>query len=430
MSGSSSTWVNVRVTAEGAVSRRGFLRALGGTAAGLAGLGWLDYLTLHAAQVRKSGKACILLWMAGGPSQFETFDPKPGADTQGPTRAIPTAAWGIQIAEHWRKVAGVTRELAVIRSMTSKEGNHGRATYLLHTGYSPSGGIVHPGFGSIVASELGRTDFDLPNFVSIQGPSIGPSFLGVQHAPFIVLDPDRPPDNLAAPVSGDRMTRRLDLLKELESPFARSGAADQVRDHQALYKQTAQMVLSPRVKAFDLVSEPDKVRAAYGRTPFGQSCLMARRLVEAGVPFIEVQSSGWDTHGNELASLKKLIPPVDQGMAVLIADLKVRGLLDKTLVVWMGEFGRMPRINLTAGRDHFPAAFNAVLAGGGVKGGQVIGATDKLGTAVVDRPVTVPDLFCTFCQSLGINPRRENQSNVGRPLKIVEGGKAVEEAFG
>jgi uncharacterized protein (DUF1501 family) len=157
---------------------------------------------------------------------------------------------------------------------------------------------------------------------------------------------------------------------------------------------------------------------------------MARRLVEAGVPFVEVQSSGWDTHGNELATLKKLIPPVDQGMAALIGDLKARGLLDSTLVVWMGEFGRMPRINLTAGRDHFPAAFGAVLAGGGVKGGQVIGATDKLGTAVAQRPVSVQDLFCTFCKSLGIDPRHENQSNVGRPLKIVDGGKVVQEVFG
>ncbi len=424
------TCVNVRVTRDGAVSRRGFLRRAGAGAAGLAALGWLDYLGLHAAELRKANKACILLWMAGGPSQFETFDPKPGADTQGPTRAIATAASGIAIAEHWRRVAGVTRELAVIRSMTSKEGNHGRATYLLHTGYAPSGGIVHPGFGSTVARELGREDFDLPNFVSIQGQSVGPSFLGVQYAPFVVLDPNRPPDNLAAPVAPSRLQRRLGLMRELEGPFARGGAADQVRDHQALYRQTAQMVLSPRVQAFDLDAEPDKLRTVYGRTPFGQGCLMARRLVEAGVPFVEVQSSGWDTHGNELPALKKLIPPVDQGMAALIADLKSRGLLERTLVVWMGEFGRQPRINLTAGRDHFPTAFNAVLAGGGVKGGRVIGATNKLGTDVAERPVTVPDLFCTFCHSLGLDPRRERESNVGRPLKIVEGGEVVREVFG
>jgi hypothetical protein len=411
------------------VSRRGFLRWTGAGVAGFAGLNWLDYLAAHAADLRKARKACIVLWMAGGPSQFETFDPKPGMETQGPTRAIPTTVPGIAIAEHWTRVAGVTGDLAIIRSMTSKEGNHGRATYLLHTGYAPSGGIVHPGFGSIVAKELGSEEFDLPQFVSIQGQSTGASFLGVKWAPFVVTDPNRPPDNLASPVPGSRLQRRLGLLQEMENPFARTGTADQVRDHHALYRQTAQMVLSPRVQAFDLASEPDRVRDAYGRNGFGQGCLMARRLIAAGVTFVEVQASGWDTHGNELPTLKKLIPPVDQGMAALLGDLKARGLLENTLVIWMGEFGRMPRINLTAGRDHFPAAFNMALAGCGVRGGQAIGATDKLGTEVAARPVTVPDLFCTFCQALGLDPRRENQSNVGRPIKIVEGGNVVQEVF-
>jgi hypothetical protein len=426
MNGQQQTWVDVRVTGDGAISRRGFLGLIG---AGAAGLGWLDCLTLHAEKVRMAHRACILLWMAGGPSQFETFDPKPGADSQGPTRAIPSAVPGIAVAEHWRKTAGVTKDLAILRSLTSKEGNHGRATYLLHTGYPPSGGTVHPGFGSIVARELGQADFDLPNFVSIRGQSVGPSFLGVKYAPFVVLDPNRLPDNLTAPVQGKRLHRRLDLLKELEGEFAQSGAADQVHDHQTLYQQTAQMVLSPRVKAFNLEAEPAKLRSLYGRTPFGQGCLLARRLVEAGVPFVEVELPGWDTHGNELATLKKHIPPVDQGLAALVTDLKVRGLLDNTLVVWMGEFGRMPHINLTGGRDHFPTAFNAVLAGGGVKGGQIIGATNKVGREVVQRPITVPDLFCTFCQSLGIDPRHENESNVGRPLQIVEGGAVVKEVF-
>ncbi len=430
VNGQSQTWVNVRVNGAGAVSRRGFLRRMGAGAAGFAGLSWLDRLTLHAEELRKARKQCILLWMAGGPSQFETFDPKPGAETQGPTRAIPTAVPGITIAEHWQKTAGVTNELAIIRSMTSKEGNHGRATYLLHTGYAPSGGIVHPGFGSIVANELGQADFDLPQFVSIQGESVGPSFLGVQCAPFVVTDPNRPPDNLAAAVGAGRLQRRLSLLKELEASFARNGGADQVRDHEALYDQTTHMILSPRVKAFDLAVEPATVRDAYGRNSFGQGCLMARRLIEAGITFVEVQSTGWDTHGNELPTLKKLIPPVDQGMAALLADLRQRGLLDDTLVIWMGEFGRMPRINLTSGRDHFPKAFNMAMAGCGVKGGNVIGATDKLGTEVIERPVLVADLFCTFCQALGINPRKENQSNVGRPIKIVEEGETVKEVFG
>jgi uncharacterized protein (DUF1501 family) len=216
----------------------------------------------------------------------------------------------------------------------------------------------------------------------------------------------------------------------LERPFAQSGAAEQVRDHQTLYRQTSQMVLSPRVRGFDLDAEPERVRAAYGRTPFGQGCLMARRLVEAGVTFVEVQSSGWDTHGNELDSLRRLIPAVDRGTAALLADLRARGLLERTLVIWMGEFGRTPRVNLQAGRDHFPEAFNLALAGCGVRGGQVIGATNRTGTAVADRPITVPDLFCTLYRALGIDFRHENESNVGRPLALVEGGQVVQEVFG
>lgn len=376
------TCVNVRVNGNGAVSRRGFLRRLAGGSAAVAGLRWSDYLSASAAELKKQGRSCILLWMAGGPSQFETFDPKPGARTQGLTKAIATNVGGIQIAEHWTRTAQVMNELAVIRSMTSKEGNHGRATYLLHTSYPPSGGIVHPGFGSLVAQQLGTANFDLPHFVSISGQSVGPSFLGVRYAPFVVTDPNKAPDNLASPVTKSRLDRRLELMKELEKPLAQTGAGPLVKDHQTLYDQTAQMVLSPRTKAFRLDLEAERTRDAYGRSAFGQGCLMARRLIETGVTFVEVQSSGWDTHSNELPSLKKLIPPVDQGTAALLADLKTRGLLERTLVIWMGEFGRMPNVNLAAGRDHYPQAFNVALAGAGVRGGRVIGATDKEGVEV------------------------------------------------
>lgn len=424
-----NTCVQVRVDETGTLSRRGFLRRAGAGLGGAMGLSWLDQVSLFADELRKQSRSCILLWMAGGPSQFETFDPKPGAPNQGPTKAIATTVPSISIAEHWTKTAKVVGDMAIIRSMTSKEGNHGRATYLLHTGYAPSGGIVHPGFGSIVANEIGKADFDLPQFVSISGPSVGSSFLGVQYAPFIVSDPNRPPDNLGAPVAPERMQRRLGLLKELEAPLLKSGAAPHVTEHLALYNQTAQMVLSPRTKAFDLEQETKAARDSYGRSSFGQGCLMARRLVEAGVTFVEVQSSGWDTHGNELESLKKLIPPVDTGLAALLADLTARGLLSRTLVIWMGEFGRQPRINLTAGRDHYPQAFNLSLAGAGVRGGQVIGATDPTGTEVIRRPISIQDLFCTFCKALGIDPRHENASNVGRPLKIVDGGLVVQEVF-
>jgi hypothetical protein len=423
------TCVDVRIHGGDVVSRRGFLRCLAGTATAAAGLRVSECLSAHADEMRRQGKACILLWMAGGPSQFETFDPKPGADTQGPTRAIATRVPGVHIAEHWTHLAPLMSEVALLRSLTSKEGNHGRATYLLHTSYAPSGGIVHPGFGSTVAHELGNPDFDLPHFVSISGPSIGPSYLGVRYAPFVVSNPSQPPDNLPSPVSGQRLGRRLDLLDELEAEQAQGPAASVVKDHQTLYRQTARMVLSPRARAFDLDREPPPVRERYGRSPFGQGCLMARRLIEAGVSFVEVQSGGWDTHGNELASLKKLIPPVDQGTAALLADLEERGLLERTLVIWMGEFGRTPAINLTAGRDHYPSVWNVFLAGAGIRGGSVVGATDGRGVEIVRRPIRVDDLFCTFCRALDIDPRTEMQSNVGRPIQIVEHGAAVREVF-
>src|SRR5437868_6964332 len=240
MTAALQTCVNVRVDERGAVSRRGFLRRLTAGSAAVFGLRWSDYLSAYAEELTQKNRQCILLWMAGGPSQFETFDLKPGAPTQGPTKAISTSVPGLQIAEHWPHTARVMNEFAVIRSMTSKEGNHGRATYLLHTSYPPSGGIVHPGFGSLVAQQIGPADFDLPSFVSISGQTVGPSFLGVKYAPFVVTDPNQPPDNLRVPVGQDRLTRRLNLMKELEAPLAGTGAAALVREHQTLYEQTAQ----------------------------------------------------------------------------------------------------------------------------------------------------------------------------------------------
>jgi uncharacterized protein (DUF1501 family) len=428
MSATLPSALTMRVDSTGAVSRRRFLHTVAAGGA-LAGLGWMGAPAYAARELRRQGKAVILLWMAGGPSQFETLDPKPGAQTQGPTKAISTTVPGVQIAEHWPRLAERMNEVAVIRSMTSTEGNHGRATYLLHTSYPPSGGITHPGLGSQVAAELGEAAFDLPSFVSISGQSVSSGFLGVKYAPFVVSNPVQPPDNLPSPVPGGRLQRRIGLLRELEATAGNSAMAPLVRDHQALYDQTARMVLSPHTTAFSLGGEPEKVRDFYGRSPFGQGCLMARRLIEAGVPFVEVQSSGWDTHGNELPALKKLIPSVDRGTAALLADLKARGLLERTLVIWMGEFGRTPHVNLTAGRDHYPQAFNLFLAGCGIKGGLALGATDARGVEVIERPVSVPDLFCTFCKALGIDPRKEKESDVGRPVKIVETGRAVSEVF-
>jgi hypothetical protein len=314
--------------------------------------------------------------------------------------------------------------------MTNKEGNHQRATYQLHTGYIPSATLKHPNIGCTVAGELAEGQFDLPHMVSVGGPTIGAGFLGAAMEPFVVQNPEKPPENTQPKVGTDRFRRRLGLLDHLETAgFERVGGLDRVKDHRALYHQTARMILSPHMRAFSLEEEPEKVRAAYGRNAFGQGCLLARRLVQAGVTFIEVRSNGWDTHQQNHEKVGKLASQVDPAFAALIRDLKRSGLLDSTLVVWMGEFGRTPKINGNAGRDHFPKVFNVALAGGGVRGGRVIGASNADGTEVKDRPVTVPDLLASICHSLKVDPRKEAMTPVGRPIKVVDGGKPVHELF-
>lgn len=425
--------IHVRTAGDGILSRRAFLRNVGAGIAGLGLLGWKDAVTLQAAELRKRGLACILLFMRGGPSQLETFDPKPGTATGGPTRAIPTPVPGVEIADGWPKLAGEMKDVALIRSMTNREGEHQRATYQLHTGYVPSGSVKYPSLGSVVAAEIGPEDFDLPHFVSIgnRATTIGSGFLGMSAAPFVVSNPAQMPGNVELPrgLSGARFGKRLGLLKDLEADFAQAGGGPLVEGHRNLYESASQMVLSPRLKAFDIRQEKDAVRDRYGRTPFGQGCLMARRLVEAGVTFVEVESNGWDTHQDNFERIKALSGAVDPAFAALVSDLRERGMLDRTLVIWMGEFGRTPRINPNTGRDHFPRAFNVALAGGGIRGGRVIGATSPDGSTVTQRPVSVPDLFCTFCHALEIDPRKENMSGLGRPIKIVDGGQPVKELF-
>jgi hypothetical protein len=423
--------MHVQTGSDGVLSRRTFLRTLGIGTATAGVLGFKDALTVQADELRKRGMSCILMFMRGGPSQFETFDPKPGHANGGPTKAIDTAVSSIKIAEHWPKVASAMKEIALIRSMTNREGEHQRATYQMQTGYAPAGGIKHPTLGSLISKELGPKDFDLPHFVSIGGRfgGIGSSFLGMRFAPFAVGDPTRPPANVSLNVGEERFGKRVGLMKDLEDEFAKSGGQRLVEDHRTLYAGAAQMVTSPRLKAFDLSQEKESVRELYGKTTFGQGCLLARRLVEQGVTFIEVGSNGWDTHQNNFDRVKTLSAPVDAGFGALVLDLKERGLLEKTLVIWMGEFGRTPRINANTGRDHYPRCFNVAVAGAGIKGGVILGSSTADGSSVKDRPVGVADLFCTFCRALDVNPRKENLTPESRPLKIVDGGKAVTELF-
>lgn len=431
--------LQLKVTGDGQVhSRRDFLKEVAaGTALGaasLGALGWVDAVRAEAQQLRKKGLSVILLFMRGAPSQFETFDPKPGTSTGGPTKAIKTAVSGIEIAEGWEKTAEQMKHCAIIRSMFSKEGQHERAVHLLHTGYIPSGSVKYPGMGSVVASEIGDPTFDLPHFVSIggSGSAYSPSYLGMQYSAFVVNDPSKMPLNVELPqgVTGDRLRRRLGLMDKLQRDFAESGGKVRVEDQKALYQSAAKMVLSPKLKAFDLSSEKEALKNKYGTNPFGQGCLLARRLVETGVTFVEVGSNGWDTHEDNFNRVKRLAGQTDPAMAALIADLKDRGMLDKTLVIWMGEFGRTPNINPRTGRDHYPRSFNVLLAGGGIKGGQVIGSTDKEGRGIKDQPVGVSDLFATIYTALKIDPKKENHSAEGRPIKLVDGGTPIKALLG
>jgi len=415
-------------------SRRAFLGRLPAAAmvAG-ASLPFAETVAVHAADVRRRGRACILLWMQGGPSQFETFSPLEGHAHGGGTQAIATGVPGMRFAEHWPAVATVADRLAVIRSMTSKEGSHPRASYLLHTGYLPNPSARYPTLGSIVASELavrrdGETG-DLPPVVRIGSRGRGDSgagLLGMRWDPYELRDPTESPVNTAPQVSAERHLARLDLMDKLGTGFAR-GLPREAADHAGLYRRATRMILSPDMKAFDLAAESDRVRDEYGRGPFASGCLLARRLVEAGVSFVEVVCDGWDTHQDNFTRVAELAGQVDRPFAALVRDLERRGMLDDTLLIWMGEFGRTPQVNPRAGRDHFPRSFNAVLAGGGVRGGAIVGRTDRAGVEVADRPVTVPDLFATFCASLGIDPAKENMSSSGRPIRLVDGGSAVRE---
>lgn len=412
----------------GRLSRRSFLRSTSAATAGAGLLSFSQVCGLHAEELKKQGRSMILLYMAGAPSQFETFDPKPDHENGGGTKVIPTSIPGIQIADSLPSVAGVLKHCCLVRSLTNKEGNHQRAQYQLHTGYLPSGGLKHPNFGSAVAKELATPGSELPAVVSI-GRTEGAGFLGVDYEPFVVDNPGDVPRNVKATVPDPRYTRRLELLGDLEKEFASRGAEQVVENQRQLYGKASRLVLSPQVSTFDLKGEPADVTAKYGRGNFGKGCLLARRLVEKGVPFVEVRLDGWDTHFDNFERVPQLCQQIDSPMATLITDLKDRGLLDSTVVLWVGEFGRTPKVNPRGGRDHYPRVFSALVAGGGIRGGQVIGKSSSDGSSIDDRPVTVPDLFSSICRALHVNPKKENTSPIGRPIKIVDGGEVVSELF-
>ncbi|MEK6236367.1 MAG: DUF1501 domain-containing protein [Planctomycetales bacterium] len=433
--------MTVGMNPQGVVDRRLFLKQLGaGVAGGGAVLGWRELLTAKADELRKRGKSMILLWMDGGPSQFETFNPKIGSKNQGPAKAIATKLPGVQFGEDWPKTAQVMDKIALIRSMKSSERDHSRAIKLVRSGYPPSPAVQFPTFGSVVAWNRSEEEFDLPAFVRVGKPriatrDISSGALGSKFAAFRMDDPEQLPPDVKPRVSADVLQRRLALANQFDAEFAASGAQAAVREKKEIYDRTRNFVLSPRLGVFDLTQEPDKLRDSYGRNVFGQGCLLARRLVESGVSFIEVFSAGsindqgWDTHKRGFKENPILASETDSGYATLLTDLHDRGMLDDTLVVWMGEFGRTPKFKKDGGRDHYSDGWLAAFSGGGVQMGQVIGATDKDGVKVSERPVGVQDLYVSICHSLGLDPHDEYLSRDNRPIKVVEGGKLVKELF-
>jgi len=422
-------------------SRRDLLRIAAASAGGLSCSGWLPLLAA-AAEGKPKAQSCILLWMAGGPSQMETLDPKPGHANGGPTKSIQTAVPGIEICDNLPELARQMEDVSLVRSMKTREGDHGRATQLMMTGYRPLGGTVnYPVLGSLVSQRLLKPDSKLPGFVAISPfrlANLGAGFLGPRYAPLGVSGISNDPtaranltvENLEPTgVSRDELGGRQELLSLLRANVPET--AEAVTKHAAIYDQAMRMVETQAEGAFRLEEEPAELRDAYGRSRFGQGCLLARRLVERGVPFVEVTLNGsaagtWDTHLNNFRTVKGMCEVLDPAWSTLIKDLKNRGLFESTLVIWMGEFGRTPVINPNNGRDHFPDAWSVALAGAGVQGGRVIGKTSADGREVTDRPVKTADLLATVFESIGIDSTSHNQMG-DRPIPIVDGGTPIKE---
>jgi uncharacterized protein (DUF1501 family) len=380
-----------------------------------------------AAPAAPRARAVISLWLNGGPSHLDTFDPKPGTAVGGPFKTIATRAAGVAICEHLPFTAEVMDRIALVRGLSTREGNHQRAQYLLHTGYAPNPTVVHPSFGAWVSEELPGPALDIPAFVSIGGPSAGPGFLGAQHGPFVVRGADEPPRDVgyARDVDQARFDRRLEALRQGEAAFAARTADPRVVARRAVFEKAVRMMRSPRLDAFDISAESDATRGLYGASPFGHGCLMARRLVEAGARYVEVVLDGWDTHQNNFERVKTLCGTLDPALSGLVKDLEAHRLLGSTLVVCQGEFGRTPAVNPNDGRDHHPAASFCVLAGGGIKGGVVHGATDTEGRNAVGTPVTVPNLHATLATALGMDPLKDRVSPLGRPISVTDNGTAI-----
>ena len=427
------------------MDRRQWLRVAGLGIGGMSMSGWLP--ALIAREMGTSPRRhCILLWMGGGPSQTDTFDMKPGHENGGTFKEIATNVPGVRFSEHLPRLATTADKLTIVRSLSTKEGDHARATHMMRTGHAAGGAIRHPALGAALAKELSEPADKLPNYVSVVPQRVGNSdaygagYLGPRYGPLVVdatqstpsgkgrvelkIESIRPP----AGVNATRIERRLQLWRQLQDRFLKEHPSASPLAHQVVYQNAVRLMRSDAAKAFDLSEEPDRVREKFGRGRFGQGCLMARRLIERGVSVVEVSLSrskigglGWDTHVDNFTTVASLCAELDAGWASLMEDLQSRGLLESTTILWLGEFGRTPRINRNAGRDHFPAAWSCVFAGGGIAGGQVFGKTSPDGMHVEEAKVGVGDILATLCTAIGVAPGRKNISNTNRPISIVDG---------
>ncbi|QEL20973.1 DUF1501 domain-containing protein [Limnoglobus roseus] len=414
----------------GITDRRHFMaHAAGAAAVTVPGLSFLTGLRAQAAELKKKNKSLIILWMGGGPATIDLWDMKPGTANGGEHKPISTAAGSdVKITEHLPMVAKQFKNLSIIRSLQTREGDHQRGTFLMNTGRSPSPLTEFPSIGSVMSyyqamDVEAMKNADIPSFISVGGGRVGPGFLGMKYASFNVQNPGTPPENVSAPVSMTQMDRRKVLFESLEGGFKTNVPMDAAKAHKEVYDKALNLVTSSRKEVFNLDKEPAALREEYGRTGFGNGCLLARKLVEAGVAAVEVSLGGWDMHNGIFAALQRRLPELDKGMSALTRDLADRGKLKDTVIVWMGDFGRTPKINQNGGRDHWPRCWSVVVGGGNIKGGVAYGATDENGTGVKDSPVDILDLYATIYKGLGIDPSPQQvadvRDNLGRPYYIA-----------
>ncbi len=373
----------------------------------------------------------IYLYMSGGQSHMDTWDPKVGVETAGPTKPIKTSADGVRISEYLPRTAQQMHHGTVINSLSSTQGAHEQGNYMMHTSYELRGTIRHPAMGAWLNVFQGGGNSTLPNYVYVGNDSRHPGagFFPAAQAPLFVSNPENGLKNIKNRAPEDQFMARMKLVDELDGEFRQTFPHRNVKAYSDMYDDAMAMMKSEDLKAFDLTEEPGDLRAAYGSDSFGQGCLLARRLVERGVRFVEVSLGGWDTHNANFVAVPERCETLDKGLSSLISDLHNRGLLDETLIVLTSEFGRTPDINQNAGRDHYPKAFSGVMFGGGVKGGFTYGKTDKEGREVIENKVKIQDFNASIAYALGLPLNQVVYSPSKRPFTIADKGAPLTELF-